>query len=305
MPELKQLRVLRAVAEAGSFSAAADALDYTQPAVSRIVAALERELGTVLIDRELRPLRLTDAGSALLRHSELVFEQLVTAEAEIQAIARLDSGTLGIGTFSSAGVSFLVTALRDFRRSYPAVDVSIGEGLPSALVRGLRAGDHDLAVVFDYPQAGEDIGEGLEFHHLVDDPFELVMPTDHRLASAGGTSFADLATEDWILTAHSSDSPSQRLIGRACAAAGFEPRPVFTTNDCQLIQALVAAGEGIAVLPRLMLHPVRPDVEVKPLGESLIRRIGVVRLPSRYLSPAAEEFLQVVRRAAEKYRDEW
>jgi DNA-binding transcriptional LysR family regulator len=304
MPELKQLRVLRAVAEAGSFSAAADELDYTQPAVSRIVASLERELGTVLIDRDIRPLRLTDAGEALVRHSEQVFEQLVTAEAEIQAIARLDSGTLGIGTFSSAGVSFLVTALREFRRRYPAVEVSIAEGLPSALIRGLRAGDHDLAVVFDYPQVGEDISEGLEFHHLVDDPFELVVPPDHRLTGAPTASFADLADEGWMLPAFGPESPSLRLIGRACAAAGFEPRVVFKTNDCQLMQALVAAGEGIAVLPRLMLHPVRSDVRVRSLGdEALIRRIAAVRLPTRYLTPAAEEFLQIVRRAARQDQD--
>jgi DNA-binding transcriptional LysR family regulator len=102
-----------------------------------------------------------------------------------------------------------------------------------------------------------------------------------------------------MLPAFGPESPSLRLIGRACAAAGFEPRVVFKTNDCQLMQALVAAGEGIAVLPRLMLHPVRSDVRVRSLAdEALIRRIAAVRLPTRYLTPAAEEFLQIVRRAA-------
>src|SRR5919106_4726783 len=125
MPELKQLRVLRAIRDAGSFSAAADGLDYTQPAVSKIVAALEREMGCALVDRETRPIRLTDAGDALARHADEVFERLRSAEAEVEAITQAGAGTLSVGTFSSAGASFFVQALRELRERHPGVEVSI------------------------------------------------------------------------------------------------------------------------------------------------------------------------------------
>src|SRR5262245_46175099 len=125
--ELKQLRVLQAVGETGSFSAAAERLDYTQPAVSKIVAALERRLGTTLVDRGIRPLRLTDAGSALVQRATAAFEQIAAAELEVEAIANLSAGRLRVGTFSSAGAAMVVDALRVFRRGHPDVDVSITE----------------------------------------------------------------------------------------------------------------------------------------------------------------------------------
>lgn len=299
MPELKQMRVLRAVANAGSFSAAAEELDYTQPAVSRIVAGLERELGTTLIERATRPLRLTDAGVALVRHAERVLEQLLSAEAEIQAIARLDAGRLRVGTFSSAGAAFVVHALGELRRHHPGLEVSVVEDWPSALVRKLRAGDLDIAVVFDFPQAGEDIAAGLEVEHLLDDPLLVVLPRSHRLGKAKRVAFGDLADEDWLLPAFGPDSPSLRLINRACASAGFEPNVVCRITDCQMTQAMIATGAGISLLPGLMLHPLRAGVIVKPLSdEAPLRRIAAVRLSAGYHAPATERFLALLHGAA-------
>src|SRR5438046_5493383 len=110
--ELKQLRVLQAVGETGSFSAAADRLDYTQPAVSKIVATLERQLGTTLVDRGIRPLRLTEAGSALAHRAAAAFEQIAAAELEVEAIANLSAGSLRPAPFSSARPAIAVDALR-------------------------------------------------------------------------------------------------------------------------------------------------------------------------------------------------
>src|SRR5215211_2547244 len=302
MPELKQLRVLRAVRTAGSFSGAADELSYTQPAVSKIIASLEREIGAVLVDRETRPIRLTDAGEALARHADEVFERLLTAEAEVQAIAQLDSGTLSAGTFSSAGAAFFVEALRELRAGHPGVEVSITEGMPSVLVDKLRDGDLDLAVVFDFPQAGEDRGAGLEAHHLLDDPFDLVLPSSHGLAGSTNVAYAELADETWVLPDFGPESPTVKLIGRGCAAAGFEPRIRFRVNDCDMTLAMVAAGEGISLLPRLMLPRDHGGIRTVPLApEAPIRRIIAVRLPSRYLTPATERFLAMLGSAAGAY----
>ena len=304
MAELKQLRALRAVAAAGSFSAAADKLDYTQPAVSRIVAALERELGAPLVDRATRPLRLTDAGVALMRHADQIFEHLAGAQAEIQAIAQLDAGTLRVGTFSSAGAAFVVDAVAVLRHVHPGIDITVVKDWPSALVSSLRAGDLDVAVVFDFPQVGEDIGDGLDLdlEHLLDDPLLLVTPANHRLAARKRLSFADLADEDWLLPAFGPDSPSLRLINRGCTAAGFEPRIVCRINDCQMTQAMIATGVGISMLPGLMLDPIRDGVAIKPLTAGApIRRISAARLPARHRTPTADWFLTALQDSANRH----
>lgn len=307
MPELKQLRVLAAVAETGSFSGAAARLSYTQPAVSRIVAALERELGAVLVERECRPVRLTDAGAALVRHADDMFAWLSSARSEIEAITQGEAGSVSIGTFSSAGTSFVVDALCEFRRRRPAVHVSIGEGsMPSVLVRRLRAGDFDLIVVFDYPAAGEDIGAGLELHHLIDVPWDIVLHPSHRLARHRRIAPADLADEDWLLPDFGPASPSLRLITRMCASAGFEARVAFRVNDCHMNQALVAAGEGVTMLPRLLLDPLHPGVVVRRVeGDAPTMRVAAVRLPTRYLAPAVAEFLAVLENAARRRVESW
>ncbi len=289
---MKQLRVLQAVGETGSFSAAAVRLDYTQPAVSKIVATLERQLGTILVDRGLRPLRLTEAGSALTRRAAAAFEQIAAAELEVEAIAKLSRGSLRIGTFSSAGAAIVVDALRAFRKSYPDVDVSIREiGMPSALIRSLRRGDLDLGVSFDYPEIGDTFGDDLATVHLLDDPFDVVVPRSHRLERERTIRFADLGSENWLLGDFGADSPSFRMIDRRCRDAGFDPNVVYRVNDCQMAQALVAAGEGIALLPRIMLQATHPGVAIRPLAsDPPMRRISAVRLATRYLTPATERF---------------
>jgi DNA-binding transcriptional LysR family regulator len=301
--ELKQLRVLQAVGETGSFSAAADRLDYTQPAVSKIVATLERQLGTTLVDRGIRPLRLTEAGSALAERATAAFEQITAAELEVEAIANLSAGHLRVGTFSSAGASLVVDALRAFRHSHPDVDVSITEiGMPSALTRSLRRGDIDLGVSFDYPEISDTFADDLAQVPLLDDPFDVVVPRGHTLESEQTIRFADLAGENWLLGDFGSDSPSFRMIDRRCRDAGFDPTVAYRINDCQMAQALVAAGEGIALLPRLMLRPANPGVAIKPLAnDPPSRRVSAVRLATRYLTPASERFIALLTAASSDY----
>ncbi len=303
MLELKHLRVLRAVADAGSFSVAADRLDYTQSAVSKLVASLERDLGVVLLDRGTRPLRLTDAGDVLMARAGVALEELSAARAELDAVGRLDRGRLAVATFSSAGSALVVDAVQAMRREHPEVELAVAErSMPSVAVKALRACEFDLAVTFDYPGAGVVAGEGLELHPLLDDAMDLVVPSAHRLARKRRVGFGDLAEERWIIPDFGADSPSLRLLRRSCAEAGFEPAIAFRINDCQMTQALVAAGEGIAVLPRLMLRPPHSGVRVRPLGpRAPVRRVVALRLPTRYPSPLSTRFLELLRAAGRRY----
>ena len=186
MFDVKQLRVLRAVAEHGSFSAAADALAYTQPAVSQQIAALEKRAGTKLVDRLSRGVRLTDAGQALVEHAEVVIARLAAAEAELDAIAGIRGGRVRLASFPTAGASLLPPAVAEFTRQYPDVELNFVEQEPEEAAQALRAAELEIAIVFEYSQLDqpefERMYEGIELHPLVDDPMFLALPSSHPLA---------------------------------------------------------------------------------------------------------------------------
>ena len=222
-----------------------------------------------------------------------------------EAIANLSAGSLRVGTFSSAGAAMVVDALRAFRTSHPDVEVTITEiGMPSALTRSLRRGDLDLGVSFDYPEIGDTFEDDLHLEHLLDDPFDVVVPRGHWLERNPTIRFADLGGESWLLGDFGADSPSFRMIDRRCREAGFDPHVAYRINDCQMAQALVAAGEGIALLPRLMLRPSHRGVAIRPLAtDPPSRRVSAVRLATRYLTPATERFTALLVAAGADHAD--
>src|SRR5918999_2580381 len=230
MLDVKQLRVLRAVAEHGSFSAAADALSYTQPAISQQIAALEKRAGTTLVDRGSRGVRLTDAGQALVEHAEVVIARLAAAEAELEAIAGIRGGRVRLASFPTAGASLLPPAVAEFTRRHPEVELTFVEHEPEEAAQMLRAAELEIAIVFEYSQLNqpefERLYEGIELHHLVDDPMYLALPRDHPLAVKPRVRLQDVAEETWI-----QESGAHSWCGgfhqAACAAAGFEPNVGF------------------------------------------------------------------------------
>lgn len=300
MESLVRLRVLAELAKRGSFSAAADALSYTQPAISKQIAALERETGTQLVVRGIRPLKLTDAGEALARHAQNVIQQLAAATAELDAIAALETGRLRIGTFSSAGATLVVPALVEFDDLHPGIDVTVLEAGPDPLTRAVRAGEIDLAVVYDYPMIGLTLDDGLDAQHLLDDPADLLVHHTHRLANRKRATFADLRHERWLFPILGAEVPTQKLLTANCAAAGFEPNIVFQINDCEMTQALVAAGMGISLLPRLAVHPIHPGVKVIPLKGTHVRRVLALRLEETR-KPASNAFLALLEKYVAAY----
>src|SRR5215216_1539807 len=164
MLDVRRLRVLREVAARGSFSAAADALAYTQSAVSQQIAALEREAGIRLVDRNARGVRLTDAGRALVDHADAILSRLADAEAELEAIAGLRSGRLRLAAFPSAGSTIMPKAIARFREEHPGVDLTLRPAEPDEVAPLLKAGDCDIALWIDAPPVTEP-QEGIDLFH--------------------------------------------------------------------------------------------------------------------------------------------
>jgi DNA-binding transcriptional LysR family regulator len=297
MLDVRRMRVLREVARRGSFSAAAEVLSFTQSAVSQQIAALEREAGTVLVQRSARGVRLTEAGEAVVRHTEAILARLAEAESELEAIAGLRGGRLRMASFESAGATLMPLAIAAFRERHPAVELSMTMAEPEESIPQLRVGELDLAITFD---AGLGLQEGLEHQHLIDDPMYLVLPADHALARKRVLRLADLAGDAWI--GGPPNCECNRLIFRACASAGYDPRIAFETDDYQAVQGFVAAGVGVSLIAELGLTSVRDDIVVRDLGrETPVRSIHATTLAEGYRSPATQAMLGILGEVAERY----
>ena len=293
MLDVRRMRVLREVARRGSFSAAAEALSFTQSAVSQQIAALEREAGAVLVERGARGIRLTEAGEAVVRHTDAILARLEEAEAELEAIAGLRGGRLRLAAFESAAATVMPLAIARFTKAHPAVELSMTLMEPEDALPGMRAGDIDLAITFGAGRPGDREGDGFDHVHLLEDPMYLVLGADHPLAHRRGVRLADLAGEAWI--GGPADCECNRLISRACSRAGFDPRIAFETDDYTAVQGFVAAGVGVSIIAELGLRTVRDDIVIRPLGrETPIRQIFAT-VTKGYRSPATAAMLDVLR----------
>lgn len=298
MLNVNRMRVLREVAARGSFSAAAEALSYTQSAVSQQVATLESETGTLLIERRPRGLRLTPAGQALVEHADAIMSRLDAAEAQLASIAGVGGGRLRMASFPTAGATLMPLAVAGFSTRHPGVELTLAEGEPEQMAPRLRDGEFDLALLFRFPGVGAPF-DGLHTVGLLEDPLYLALPREHRLAARRTLRLADLADEAWIQT--SAESPCARHVVRSCHAAGFEPRVTFESDDYQTVQGLVAAGVGAALIPRLALSGVRDDIVVRELAPASPIR-NVVAATARGASvPAASAMLEILRGVADAY----
>jgi DNA-binding transcriptional LysR family regulator len=298
MLDVRRMRVLREVAIRGSFSAAAEALSFTQSAISQQIAALEREAGATLVQRSARGVRLTEAGEAVVRHAEAIMARLAEAEAELEAIAGLRGGRLRMASFESAGSTLMPLAIAAFREKHPAVELSMSLSEPEDCVPLLRSGDLDLAIVFE--SAVIDSEDGIHRVHLLEDPMYLALPRDHPLAHRRRIRLEDLAGEAWV--AGAADCECNRLISRACAMAGYQPRIAFETDDYAAMQGFVAAGVGVSLIAELGLRIVRDDIVVRDLGrETPVRQIYAATLAEGYRAPATQAMLDILRDVATGY----
>lgn len=294
-----RLKVLVEVAARGSFSGAADALSYTQSAVSQQIATLEAETGMTLLERHARGVRVTPAGKVLVEHAEGILARLEVAEAELSAIAGLRAGRLRMASFPTAGATLMPLAIATFRSSYPDIELTLAEGEPEEIAPRLRAGELDLALLFEFDEP-DTRTDSLTRVELLQDPMYLALPRDHPLAAKGGLRLPELRGEAWVQTSRS--SPCARHVVRSCHVAGFEPNVSFESDDYQTVQGLVAAGVGVALIPELALSVVREDIVIRALSPQPPVRQVIAAAPSDVrLSPATPAMLRILGQAASRY----
>ncbi|MCX4694765.1 LysR family transcriptional regulator [Streptomyces sp. NBC_01408] len=302
MLEVRHLQVLRSIAQEGSLAGAARALHYSQPTITHHLAALESHFGARLVQRGPRGAALTELGEALLPHAEAVLERLRHAELEVRDLAERGTRTVHIGTFPTAGALLLAPAVK--RLHQQGVHISLTEGELPLLLRGLRARVLQAALVFSQPGDRLDLDEDFELHPLLADPLLLVMPEDHPCAALDRVPLTELRDTAWVGAADPHD-PCDRVLAWACAQQGFEPVHAMRTDDYAVVQGLVAAGTGVALIPRLALGAPRSDLVVRPLaGPDLAREISVAVLRST-AAGSAQELVAALLEQAALVTDRW
>jgi molybdate transport repressor ModE-like protein len=298
MLDVRRMQMLRAVAREGSVSAAARTLGYTQPAVSHHIARLEQELGTALITRLGRGVRLTDAGLALVEHADAVLARLTAAEDEVAAIAGLRAGRVRIAAFPSGSATLMPGALTRLRAAHPGIEVSFAEAEPEDAIPRLRTGDLDLVLGFSYAAVGVNDGRDLESVPLLHDPSHAVLHPRHPdAAGKRPLALAVLEQDTWIAGCERCRGHLLHLAG----AAGFAPRIAFATDDYVTVQSLVAAELGVTLLPSLaLLAARREDVVVRRLAGAPGRTVEVVLPAAERRAPAVAAMLRALRAAADE-----
>jgi DNA-binding transcriptional LysR family regulator len=296
------LRTFREVVRRGSFTAAGDALRYTQSAVSRQISALEDEVGAPLFDRvPRRGVRLTDAGRCLLPHAEAVLVRLASAQGEIAALGRLDAGQLRVGAFPTANADLIPRALAAFRARHPRVSPSLMEGTSPRQLSRLAAGDLHLAVVSADARLPLE-AERVELAHLLDEPMLVALPQSHRLATRRSVRLAELAAESWIAGDETVQDPLRTLAPDLAERGRIE----FVAREWTAKQGLVAAGFGMTLVPALAVNTVRSGVALVALhgDDAPARAVYVATAKGVHAQPVVDAFVTVLRTVVSELRSE-
>lgn len=303
--DVQSLRLVKAVADEGSITAAAAALGYSQPAISQQLKRLEERLGVAVVERVGRTVRLTEAGRILSRHAPAVTTALDAAAGELAELRGVRSGRVRLVAFPSASPSVLPRLLADLAQRHPGLAVTFVEAEPPEAVAAVREDRADVALTFSYPGDRSDphrlSARGLAVRTVGTDDLLAVLPAGHPAAAAGRVELADLAAEDWI-----AGCPRCRgHLLEVCDRAGFEPRIAFETDNFVAVEGLVAQGIGVATLPRLAVDsfPQLPGVVTLPLPAEERRTLHVVTAHGADRVPSVRAMLTAIGRVLDDRPD--
>lgn len=294
--EIRQLRSASEVARRLSFTKAADALAVAQPALSQQIAALERELGVRLFERNNRKVALTDAGRAFLVRADRVLADLGAIGEEMSAYAGGRRGRVLVGTYQSFAEYALPKMLARFHAEYPGIEVALREGMADDLLAGLRSGQLDVFVghVSETGYAGN--SDFIE-EPLYEDELVLAVSGSHRLASRSTVSMNEVRDESFVIFRPGSQM-TNRLLGLA-RDAGFTPRVVFESLDTMTVRSLVAEGLGVALFPRTLGNMPGPRVSLLSFTPARVMRRMSLVTRNAPRAPSVDLFTRFLRETME------
>ncbi|HEX5542618.1 MAG TPA: LysR substrate-binding domain-containing protein [Micromonospora sp.] len=292
MLDARRLQILRAVIASGSVTAAAANLGYTPSAISQQVAALEKQVGTALLERLSRGVQPTPAGRLLAEHAAVISRHLAEAETALADLRAGRTGRLTIRYFNTAGPALLPPAVARLRREHPDVQLDLKLIDPDDALLEVEQGRADLAIVV---RPRDRLRDGLRLVHLLDDPYRAVLPRGHRLTIKRGLDLADLADEPWV-DGEGAAGPCLETVLDACAAAGFSPNFAVESGDYATAQGFVAAGLGVSLIPRLGLGTRHPGIAVRKVcNPEPVRSIYAAVREVALAQPALHTLLNALR----------
>ncbi|MBW5480718.1 LysR family transcriptional regulator [Streptomyces bambusae] len=292
--DIKKLRILRTLGEQGTVTATAEALLMTPSAVSQQLTNLAKQLGVPLLRPEGRRVRLTDAAHLVLRHAEAVFAQLERADAELAGYLAGEAGEVRVGAFSTAVPALVVPAVAGLRLTHPGVTVRVRETDAAESYELLSSGAVDVALSLaaHAPTAADPRFTRIP---LLADPLDVALPPEHPLAAAPDLRLADLSAQPWI---YGGSGPWSEITRAACEAAGFVPEQAHSAAGWTAILALVEAGMGVALIPR-MAAVRATGVTVRPLPHDRpTRHVVAATRRGAEAAPAVARVLDALRAAA-------
>ncbi len=265
---LTGLRTVREVARRGSFSAAADALGYTQSAVSRQIALAERSVGRALFERHARGAKLTPAGAIVLRHAAAALAELQAARNALADLASQRQVRVRLGSVPTAMAALVPSAIAALTDREPQLAVTLHEGTSERLMQRVVSGRLDLAVV----TASSDAPQGVVLDALLDDPLLVALPRGHALAGQSTIDPDALREEPWIV---GSTSPGTILLG-AWTTGRWRPRVAYEVRDWTAKLGLVAAGCGITIVSALSATTLPASIVVAAIDHPAAMRVVAV-----------------------------
>ncbi|MFJ2832281.1 LysR family transcriptional regulator [Streptomyces sp. NPDC087263] len=295
MLNLERLRTLDALARHGSVSGAADGLHVTTSAVSQQMSKLEREVGQQLLAKNGRGVRLTDAGRLLADHAARILSQVELAQSDLEAQRGQVVGELRLAAFPTAARGLFPAVLGALRAEHPGLRVSSRELEPEHGVAGLVRGDIDLAVVLDWYNKPLPVPEGLVKATLLDDPADVAMPEGHPLADRDTVDLEDFADDEWI--SWPEGEFCHEWLVYTLRAKGIEPRIAHLAGEHHTQLALVAAGLGVCVAPRLGRGPMPAGVRAVPVRHRVHRYVHAVWREDADRRPSIRAAVEALRRA--------
>lgn len=298
MLSLERLRILHAIDTYGSVSAAADVLSVTTSAVSQQMAKLERETGQALLAKSGRGVRLTDAGRLLSGHAERILSLVELAHSDLEAHRGAAVGDLVAGAFPTAVRGLFPAALTELRRAHPQLRPTVHELEPHDSLARLVRGDLDLAVVLDWYNKPLSLPGGLAKAPLFDDIVDVALPAGHRLEGRTDIDLDELADDDWIAWPDGGFCHEWLLF--TLRGKGVEPRVAHHAEEHATVLALVAAGLGVAVMPRLGRDPLPGGVRMVPVRHTMHRHVYAVWRADADRRPAIRAAVDALRTAARR-----